>query len=110
MKVEELKALNLTSLPAESVRHHPAQHGPQHAAHDEGGSDDGEENVGGAGVEVQPVVLVVGGVTELSDGGLGGVHHTRVEPEVEHAEHSTQHRPHQQERHAFRHPETVWSL
>ena len=83
------------------------QHGPQHAAHDEGGSDDGEENVGGAGVEVQAVMLVVGGVTELSDGGLWGVHHTRVEPEVEHAEHSTQHRPHQQERHAFRHPETV---
>ena len=54
-----------TLLPAQLVRHQAAHHGPQHAAHDEGRGDDGEDDVGAALVQEGPVVLVVARVTEL---------------------------------------------
>ena len=58
-------AQNETLLPAQFIRHQPAQHCPQHPAHDEGGGDDGEDDVGGVLLQEGPVVLVVAPVTEL---------------------------------------------
>ena len=48
-------------------------------------------------------MFLVGCVDELLDRGLRSVDHASVVPEVEHPQHSSEHRPHHHEVHTFSH-------